>query len=60
MTVILGINAYHADAAACLLIDGQLVGAVAEERMGDRQKHSSAFPANAIRWLPQLLRKCLI
>ena len=51
MTVILGINAYHADAAACLLIDGQLVGAVAEERMGDRQKHSSAFPANAIRWL---------
>ena len=29
MTAILGINAYHADAAACLLIDGQLVGAVA-------------------------------
>ena len=51
MTAILGINAYHADAAACLLIDGQLVGAVAEERLGARQKHSSSFPVNAIRWL---------
>lgn len=51
MTAILGINAYHADSAACLLIDGQLVGAVAEERLGARQKHSSAFPVNAIRWL---------
>lgn len=51
MSVILGINAYHADSAACLLIDGQLVGAVAEERLGERQKHSSAFPKNSIRWL---------
>ena len=51
MTAILGINAYHADSAACLLIDGKLVGAVAEERLGVRQKHSSAFPVNAIRWL---------
>jgi carbamoyltransferase len=51
MSVILGLNAFHADSAACLLIDGQLVGAVAEERLGDRTKHSPAFPANAIRWL---------
>lgn len=51
MSVILGFNAFHADSAACLVVDGQLVGAVAEERLGDRQKHSPAFPANAIRRL---------
>ena len=51
MTVILGFNAFHADSAACLLVDGQLVGAVAEERLGDRRKHSPAFPENAIRRL---------
>jgi len=51
MTAILGLNAFHADSAACLLIDGKLVGAVAEERLGPREKHSSAFPAHAIRWL---------
>jgi carbamoyltransferase len=51
MPVILGLNAFHADSAACLLIDGRLVGAVAEERLGARKKHTSEFPANAIRWL---------
>ena len=51
MTVILGINGFHADSAACLLVDGQLVGAVAEERLGERRKHSPAFPENAIRRL---------
>lgn len=51
MTVILGINAFHADSAACLVVDGVLQGAVAEERLGDRIKHTSAFPANAIRRL---------
>ena len=51
MSVILGLNAFHADAAACLLIDGKLVGAVAEERLGERFKHSPEFPENAIRWL---------
>ena len=51
MSVILGLNFYHADSAACLLVDGRLVGAVAEERLGDRLKHSPAFPENAIRWL---------
>jgi len=51
MTVILGFNAFHADSAACLLIDGRLVGAVAEERLGERRKHTSEFPARAIRWL---------
>ncbi|MDB4303298.1 hypothetical protein N9934_00720 [Desulfosarcina sp.] len=51
MTVILGFNAFHADSAACLVVDGVLQGAVAEERLGERHKHSSAFPANAIRHL---------
>ncbi len=51
MSAILGLNAFHADSAACLLIDGKLVGAVAEERLGKRVKHSSAFPREAIRWL---------
>ena len=47
--IILGFNSSHADSAACLLIDGKLVGAVAEERLGQRIKHDSSFPANAIR-----------
>ena len=51
MSVILGINAFHADSAACLVIDGMLQGAIAEERLGERRKHSPAFPANAIRRL---------
>ena len=53
MTAILGLNAFHADSAACLLVDGKLVGAVAEERLGDRVKHTSDFPAEAVRWLLQ-------
>ena len=51
MSIILGVNSFHADSAACLLIDGRLVGAVAEERLGRRIKHTSRFPENAIRWL---------
>lgn len=51
MTAILGLNAFHPDSSACLLIDGKLVGAVAEERLGARKKHTMAFPENAIRWL---------
>lgn len=51
MTAILGLNAFHPDSSACLLIDGKLVGAVAEERLGSRFKHTGAFPENAIRWL---------
>ena len=49
MAVILGVNAFHADSAACLVIDGKLQAAIAEERLGDRQKHSPQFPAEAIR-----------
>jgi carbamoyltransferase len=51
MSIILGINKDHADSSACLLIDGKLIGAVAEERLGNRIKHDSSFPVNSIRWL---------
>ena len=47
--VILGINAYHGDASAALIIDGQLVAAAEEERF-NRIKHAAGFPANAIRY----------
>jgi len=30
--IILGLNAYHGDSSACLLVDGKLVAAVEEER----------------------------
>ena len=51
MSIILGINKDHSDSSACLLIEGKLIGAVAEERLGKRIKHDSSFPANAIKWL---------
>jgi carbamoyltransferase len=48
-TTILGINAYHGDASAALVVDGQLVAAVEEERF-NRIKHWAGFPAESIRW----------
>ena len=47
--IILGINAYHGDAAACLVVDGQLVSAAEEERFR-RIKHWAGFPSEAIRY----------
>jgi carbamoyltransferase len=47
--IILGLNAYHADAAAAILIDGKLVAAVEEERLR-RIKHWAGFPTEAIRY----------
>tara|TARA_B110000261_G_scaffold163187_1_gene208621 strand:+ start:104 stop:1840 length:1737 start_codon:yes stop_codon:yes gene_type:complete len=49
--IILGISAYHFDSSACLLINGKLVGAISEERLGRRIKHDSSFPINAIKFL---------
>ena len=49
MSYILGINAYHADAAAALIKDGKLVGAAEEERF-NRIKHWSGFPAESIQY----------
>jgi carbamoyltransferase len=44
---ILGIAAYYHDSSACLIIDGEIVSAVQEERY-TRVKHDSSFPVNAI------------
>ena len=49
MTAILGLNAYHGDAAAALLIDGELVSAAEEERF-NRVKHCAGFPTLAAAW----------
>ncbi len=49
MSSILGINAYHGDAAACLVVDGRLVAAAEEERFR-RIKHWAGFPSEAIRY----------
>lgn len=46
---ILGINCYFHDSSACILRDGKLV-AMAEEERFTREKHTSAFPVNAIRF----------
>ncbi|MFM7393010.1 MAG: carbamoyltransferase [Cyanobium sp.] len=49
MTLVLGINAFHADAAASLIRDGEILGAVEEERFR-RIKHWAGFPSQAIAW----------
>jgi carbamoyltransferase len=49
MTNILGINAYHGDASAALVVDGRLIAAVEEERF-NRIKHWAGFPAQSIRY----------
>jgi carbamoyltransferase len=46
---ILGINAYHANASAAIVCDGQLIAAVEEERL-NRVKYAAGFPAQAIRY----------
>ena len=48
VTAILGLNAYHGDAAAALVVDGELVAAVEEERLQ---------PGQALRRLPRARRR---
>ncbi len=45
--LILGLNAYHADSAACLIKNGRLVAAAEEERFR-RMKHWAGLPTKAI------------
>ena len=47
--VILGINVFHADTSACILIDGEIKSACEEERF-TRIKHFTGFPYNAIKF----------
>jgi carbamoyltransferase len=46
--LILGLNMFHADASAAILVDGEVKFAIAEERL-NRQKHFGGFPTLAIK-----------
>ncbi|PWT89625.1 MAG: hypothetical protein C5B55_11115, partial [Blastocatellia bacterium] len=47
--IILGINAYHGDAAAAIVKDGKLIAAAEEERF-NRFKHCAGFPTQAVKY----------
>lgn len=47
--VVLGLNPYHADSSACIIVDGELAAAAEEERFL-RVKHWAGFPVQAIRY----------
>jgi len=47
--LILGLNAYHGDSSACILIDGKLIAAVEEERFR-RIKHWAGLPVQSINY----------
>ncbi|MEH0502368.1 MULTISPECIES: carbamoyltransferase family protein [Streptomyces] len=49
-SVILGLCSYTHDSAAALLVDGDLVGFVEEERLSE-DKHTKAYPRHAVAWL---------
>ena len=46
--LILGLNMFHADASAAIVRDGEVVFAIAEERL-NRHKHFGGFPALAVK-----------
>ena len=50
--VILGLNAFHGDSSACLIVDGRLIAAAEEERF-KRIKHWAGLPIEAIRYCLQ-------
>ena len=47
--LILGLNAYNADASAAILTNGELTAAVEEERF-TRIKHSAGFPYQGVKF----------
>ena len=47
--IVLGLNFFHANAAAALFVDGKLLAAAEEERF-NRVKFSAGLPVNAIRF----------
>ncbi len=47
--IVLGVNAFHGDSAACLVRDGEMLAAAEEERFR-RIKHWAGFPSEAIRY----------
>jgi carbamoyltransferase len=50
--IILGLNAYHGDSSACIVIDGKLIAAVEEERF-TRIKHWAGLPVQSIKYCLQ-------
>ena len=50
--IIIGINAYHADASAAIFVDGRMIAAIEEERF-TRIKHWAGFPALSIQFCLQ-------
>jgi carbamoyltransferase len=46
--LILGLNMFHADASAAIILDGEVKFAIAEERL-NRHKHFGGFPALAVK-----------
>ena len=49
MSRVLGISAYYHDSAASLIVDGEIVSAVQEERF-TRKKHDASFPNNSVKY----------
>ncbi len=47
--LILGLNAYHGDSAACIVRAGKLIAAAEEERFR-RVKHWAGFPSEAVKY----------
>lgn len=47
--IVLGLNAYHGDASACIFKDDIILAAAEEERFS-RVKHAAGFPINAIKF----------
>jgi len=50
MIVVLGLSYYYHDSAAALVIDGEIVAAVQEERF-TRKKHDSSYPVHSINYI---------
>ena len=48
MSIIIGINAYHADSSASIFINGKLLFAIEEEKL-NRQKHWAGIPSESIK-----------
>ena len=48
MSIILGLNCYHADSSACIFVDNKLVFGIEEERI-NRKKHWAGLPINSIK-----------
>ena len=57
--LILGLNMFHGDASAALVQDGEVVFAVAEERL-NRIKHYAGFPCLAIKACLDCCNTCCI